>query len=785
VSASVRDGLGEVIRGRRIAVGLTQEELAERSGLSVRAIRDIERGRTGRPYRRSVDLLSGVLGLPDPVGGEPASASRAGPGELDTPAQAQADGSASGGHRGRIVPRQLPVAIGHFAGRLGELTALDGLLGEAAGGPGTVVISAIGGTAGVGKSALAVHWGHRVAGLFPDGQLYVNLRGFDPSGVPVTPSAALRGFLAALSVPATEIPLTLEAQTGLYRSLVAGQRMLIVLDNARDTEQVRPLLPASAACSVLVTSRNTLAGLAVTEGAQLLSLDVLSEAEAGELLSGRLGPERVHGEPQAVSELIGLCARLPLALAVVAARAAAGPRRSLAALVEELRQAHDRLDVLDAGDAATSVRAVFSWSYQSLSDSAARMFRLLGAHPGPDVSALAAASLAGVGADQARRALKELALANLLAECPDGRFAFHDLLRAYAAELVGGSEHDADRRAALHRVLDFYVQTTWGADRLLHPTRSWVSLPPPRPGVTRQDFSSHGEALRWLQAEHQVLLAAIASAADTGFGSYAWQISGALRTFFDRQAHWQDWAASQHIGLTAAQRAGDVAGQAHSHRDLGLACTRLGSYPDAHAHLRDALDLYRQMGDHIGQGNAHLDVARVYEAEGRAGQALRQCEQALQLYRQAAHPVGEARALNGIGWYHAVLGNPAQTLLYCRPPLDTFRELGDRHGEASTLDSLGYAHFRLGHYQDAIACFQEAHCRFRELEDRYFQAFILMRLGDVHQAARNRPAARTAWRQALTILDELRHPDASGVRAKLRGCGASPSRANSAGQDCR
>jgi tetratricopeptide (TPR) repeat protein/transcriptional regulator with XRE-family HTH domain len=764
VSASVGGGLGDLLRARRIAAGLTQEQLAERSGLSVRAIRDIERGRTGRPYRRSVGLLSGALGLSDPAHGELVSASQASPAETEAPARE--------GQPERVVPRQLPVAIRHFAGRADELTVLDGLLDEALGVPGTVVISAIGGTPGVGKSALAVHWGHRVAGLFPDGQLYVNLRGFDPSGVPLTPAAALRGFLAALSVPATAIPVSMDAQAGLFRSLLAGKRMLILLDNARDTEQVRPLLPASATCSVIVTSRNTLAGLAVTEGAHLLSLDVLTEAEARELLSCRLGSERVQDEPRAVSELIGLCAGLPLALAVVAARAAAGPSSSLAELVEELRHAHDRLDLLDAGDAASSVRVVFSWSYQSLSDPAARMFRLLGAHPGPDVGVLAAASLARVGADQARQVLKELTLANLLAECPAGRFAFHDLLRAYAAELARRPENDADCRAAMHRVLDFYLQTAWAADRLLHPTRSPLSLPPPQPGVIPEEFSTYSEALRWLQVEHQALLAAITRAADTGFGTHAWQISSGLRTFFDRQGHWQDWSASQHIGLTAAQRAGDVAGQANAHRDLGLARTRLGSYPDARAHLRQALELYRQIGDRVSQGHTHHDVARIFEAEGRPGDALGQCEKALQLYRKAGHPIGEARALNAIGWYHAVLGNPSQTLIDCQQPLATFREVGDPHGEASTWDSLGYAHFILGHPQQAIVCYQQALHLFRDLGDRYFHAYMLDRVGDAHDAAGDRRAARNAWQQALTNLDELRHPDASRVRAKLGSCAA-------------
>ena len=323
----------------------------------------------------------------------------------------------------------------------------------------------------------------------------------------------------------------------------------------------------------------------------------------------------------------------------------------------------------------------------------------------------------------------------------------------------------------MDRLLDHYLRTSWAAEHVVHPTRAQLSLPPPRPGVARtEDFTSYRAALRWLQAEHQVLIAVITYAAEAGFDTHAWQMSCALRSFFDRQGHWQDWVASQQIGLSAAQRAGDMTGQAHLHRDLGLAYTRLCSYAEAHAQLQQATDLYRQIDDQVCEANAHLDLARVFEFEGSPGKSLGQCESALRLYRQAGQRSGEARALNAIGWYHSLLGNPSQTLLYCQKPLDTFRELGDRHAEASTLDSLGYAHLSLGHHQDAISCYQQALCLLQDLDDRFFQAFMLVRLGDAHRAAGDCRAARDDYRQALIIFDELRHPDASDVRAKLRAC---------------
>jgi NB-ARC domain len=289
------------------------------------------------------------------------------------------------------VPRQLPGAVCGFAGRVTELDELTGLLNSARTG-GTVVISAIEGTAGIGKTALAVHWAHQVAGRFPDGQLHVNLRGFDPAGTPMTSAVAVRGFLDALDVPPERIPVSVDAQAALYRSLLAGRRVLVVLDNARDAGQVRPLLPGSSGCMVIVTSRNRLTSL-IAEGARPLTVDLLTVTDARQLLAGHLGASRMAAEPDAVEDIITACSRLPLALAIVAARASAHPSFPLTALADELRDAQDRLEVLNGGEAAANARAVFSWSCRQLSTEAARLFRLLGLHPGPDITAPAAAAL--------------------------------------------------------------------------------------------------------------------------------------------------------------------------------------------------------------------------------------------------------------------------------------------------------------------------------------------------------------------------------------------------------
>ncbi|HEY2551100.1 MAG TPA: BTAD domain-containing putative transcriptional regulator, partial [Streptosporangiaceae bacterium] len=391
---------------------------------------------------------------------------------------------ASGGESGQpdfVVPRQLPAAVPYFTGRAAELAQLTRLLGSPEAGR-TVVISAIAGTAGIGKTAFALYWAHQVADQFPDGQLYVNLQGFGPAEAQLSPTAAVRLFLDGLGVSNERMPADPAAQAALYRSLLAGRRLLIVLDNAREPAQVRPLLPGAPGCLVLVTSRDQLTGLAAADGARLISLDVLAEPEARAVLALRIGDARAAAEPAAVAELTGLCARLPLALSIVAARAAAQPSLPLAALAAEIRTTMARLDALGTGDPATDLRTVLSWSVRQLSEPSARMFRLLSAHPGPDITVPAAASLAAVPQSAAEQALRDLGRAHLIGEPSPGRFAFHDLLRAYAGEQAAELETEVGRRAALHRVLDHYLYSASNASQLL-TVRRLIRLSPMQPGV--------------------------------------------------------------------------------------------------------------------------------------------------------------------------------------------------------------------------------------------------------------------------------------------------------------
>ena len=777
-----QQNVGAILRSHRIAAGLSQDELARRSGLSVRAISNIERARTASPYGSSIRLLAAALELTDDAREVLLSAA--------SPPDCRRPPGARGGHPGAAastggepprrpaVPRQLPPAVPHFTGRTAELTILDGLL-DVAGSSDTMLIAAISGTAGVGKTALAVRWAHRVVDRFPGGQLYVNLRGFGPAGTPATPAEAVRGFLDGLAVRAERIPAGLEAQTALYRSVTAGQRILILLDNARDEQQVRPLLAACPSCLVLVTSRSQLTGLIAAEGAVPVVLDVLTEPDARELLAGRVGAERISQEPAAAAELIRRCVRLPLALSIVSARAAIQPRPRLAAVARELIQARSRLDALATGDAASDIRAVFSWSYLALSETAARTFRYLGTHPGPDVSIRAASSLTAVPEAQLTRAFAELAQAHLLSEHAPGRFTFHDLLRAYAIEQAQASDDEAARTAARRRTLDHYLHTARGAALLLSTAKEAIPLGEPVAGSVPEELSCYAAAWAWFEAEHPVLKAVIGQAAEAGSGNDASQLSWLLSDFLDLRGHWHDWADLQRTALAAARRATDHVGEARSHRDLGYACVRLGSYAEARYHLGRALVLYAGMDDRIGQARALYALAQAEEEEHCYAEALQHAERALSLYGAAGHRAGEGRARNAVGWYRAHLGDAAGAVEFCRQALVIQRDLDDGPAQADTLDSLGYAYLRLGQRARAIRCYRSAIELYGQFSIRPGQADSLRELGDLHHGAGDPGAAAGCWRRALAILEDMKLP-ADQIRARLGS--ASPPPARTAGR---
>jgi tetratricopeptide (TPR) repeat protein len=543
--------------------------------------------------------------------------------------------------------------------------------------------------------------------------------------------------------------------------------MLIVLDNARDAEQVRPLLPGSPDCVVLITSRDRLAGLVASEGAHPVIVDVLPVGEARNLLAARLGAERVATGAAAIDAIIDACAGLPLALAVVAARVATHPHLSLTALVGELDEPRARLETLAGTDPATDVRTVFSWSYQTLTDAAARLFRLLGLHSGPDISLAAVASLAAVPTQRVRPQLNELLNAHLITEHAPSRYTLHDLLHAYAYQLAHSLDPDGQRHTATQRILDHYLHTAYGAARLLHPQRDPIVLVPPQSGVTPEHLTDHTQALTWFTNEHQTLLACVEHAVQAGLDRYAWQLAWTLADFLDRQGHWHDRVTVQRHALTASQRQADPTAQALAHRHLGRAYRQVGRHHDARVQFDLALDLYRQGGDRTGEADTHHNLSAMYEREGNHRDALHHARQAVELYEGCGHQTGHANALNAAGWCHAHLDGHRQGITMCQQALAIQEAIGDRPGQAATCDSLGYIHSQLGEREHAIDRYRTAVALYRELGDRYHEAETLANLGHTHAAAGHQDTARQAWQQALTILEELGHPDADTVRAAL------------------
>ncbi len=637
---------------------------------------------------------------------------------------------------------------------------------------GSAAVAAIIGTAGVGKTALAVHWAHRMTRHFPDGQLYVNLRGFDPAGTPLAPSDSIRVLLDALNESANRIPVTLDAQIGLYRSLLAGKQLLLVLDNVRDEQQVRPLLPGSGRCLTVVTSRRQLIGLATADGARLHTLDVLPVEQAVELLTRRLslrGQDEPPGvQERAVRDIARLCACLPLALSVAAARAAAHPDRPLAVLARGLRDANERLDMLATSDVTTNMRAVLSWSVRQLSPSATRVFDLLGLHPGPDVSVQAAISLTGAARPDVLAALRELTEMHLLTEPAPGRFSMHDLLRAYAGERARDLD-SAKRDAAVKRMISHYTGTAETASALLNPFRVAPDVPLPRTaGTAPEGLNGYREALDWFDAERRVLVAVIRLAAARRCHAQAWALCWTIADYLDWRGRWRELADTQQTALAAACALDDASRQADAHRTIARAAIQLAAFDEAGRHLLLALDLYSQAGSFTAAGHVLLDLGRTSERQGDYRQALSRGYQALELLERTGDRAGQANALNNIGWCHANLGDARAALTYCQRALELDRELGDAQGEAATLDSVGYAYHQLGRHAEAISYFRRSAWLYQELGNRFKQAEPLAHLGDALYAHGSPQDARNAWCDALTILTDLGHPDARLIRARLR-----------------
>lgn len=644
-----------------------------------------------------------------------------------------------------VVPRQLPAAPAPFVGRRAELDRLDAVQQDLSA---TVVISAIAGAGGIGKTWLALHWAHQYVDKFADGQLFVDLRGFSPEGPPMAPEMALRGFLDALGVEPQRVPVDAHAQSALFRSLVAGKRMLLVLDNAVDTSQVTPLLPGSDTCTVVVTSRNRLPGLITGHGARHMLLDVLSDAEARALLTNRLG---ARADDPATADLITLCGGFPLALSIVAAHAHLHPDLPLADLAAELRDLG--LDALDGDDPTASLPAVLSWSLHTLTAEQVRMFALLGSAPGPDIGLAAAASLAGRSSRETGAMLRALAQASLVTET-NRRYRMHELVRDHAAHL-----DSADRATASRRVVDHYLRTAHAADRVLSPERQPIEL---------TATAAPGDPLAWLAGEHQCLLAAQQMAVALGWHREVWQLAWSLNTYHYRRGLFHDEQAVWQAALAAADHLGVPTTRILARRQLGRVLARVSNYAESLTYLQQALTLAEAEGDRGSEAEVIGTLSLFWVNRGDQRKALGYCVRALELFRQLGDLVREAQSLNNIGWLSAQLGDYEQGRRHCLDALALHRRHHFRDGEAATLDSLGYVEHHDGDHTRAVDYYQQALALKRELGDAYESANTLDGLGHPYVALGQIAEARAAWQEARDLYESQDRPqDAARVAAHL------------------
>jgi DNA-binding SARP family transcriptional activator/Tfp pilus assembly protein PilF len=666
------------------------------------------------------------------------------------------------------VPRQLPGAVRHFTGREHELAELTRMLDQAEQAPGAVAITVIAGAPGVGKTALAVRWAHQAALRFPEGQLYVNLRGYDP-GQPMAPSEALAGLLSALGVRGEDIPAEADERAARYRSLLAGRRMLVVLDNARSVEQVRPLLPGTETCMTVVTSRDSLPGLVARDGAVRLDLDVLPLGDAISLLRMLIG-SRVPGEPAAAAELAAQCSRLPLTLRVAAELAAARPAAPLADLVSELSDRQRRLDRLDAGgDPRSSARTVFSWSCQHLDASAARAFRLASAHPGPDMDRYALAALAATTAEESRRMLEVLEQAHLVQPTLPGRYCMHDLLRAYASELASTQETPDQRQAAIARLFDYYLHTAAAAADILMPAERHRRRRLPPPTTAPRTVRGSGAAQEWLDAERANLVAIVVQAATDGSPGHAAGLSATLSRYLETGGHAPEALVIHGHARDAARRAGDLTAEAAALTSLALVDWRQGRFQQAADCLRRALALFDRAGEQTGAARALANLGMIDGQQGRYQEAARYLRHALTVFGKAGDQTGAARALINLGMIDDQQGRYQEAAEHYQQALALFREVGDRSGEAYAVGNLGILCRRQGRYQQAASHFQHAMALYGETGSRSGRAQLSAAMGDLDLRQGRPDPASDHFRRALALCREI--GDRSGEATALNGLG--------------
>ncbi|MGW2237202.1 AfsR/SARP family transcriptional regulator [Streptomyces sp. NPDC001759] len=668
------------------------------------------------------------------------------------------------------VPAQLPMDVRPFIGRSDQLVDLTRVLtpDDSGAGATAAVVSAVSGTAGVGKTALAVHWAHRSREAFPDGQLYVDLRGYDPQS-PLSAGQALVGFLTALGVPLQEIPLRLEDRAARYRTALNGRRLLVILDNAASAAQVRPLLPGSPDCRVLITSRDSLSALVSVHGAHRVVLDALSRADSLALLRALIG-ERVDAERACAEDLARQCAWLPLALRVAAELVLSRPAEPLSRLVAELHDHQRRLDLLASGDdPRAAVRAVFSWSYARLADLPARLFRLLGLHPGPDADLHSVAALAGESVDAVRRALDVLVRAHLVNRTGGGRYGMHDLLRVYAAELAAQHDPRADRDAALTRLLDHCLAAAAAAMDVLYPAERHLRPAVVRPATGLPPLRTAEEARAWLSAAQPTLVALCSRTQEPGPSRHTVRIATTLHRHYERTGHYTDALTVHTHALRAARSVGDQRGEADVLALLGAVHRRLGDYDTARRLHDTALALCRRTGYAAGEARHLTNVGVLLELRGRYREAAEQHERAVALFRSVGDAHGEADVLNNLGIVLELVEDFKASIERYERALTLYRSMDHAFGEASALGNLGILLARLGDHTAAAGHFERALTLFRRLGNASGTGHALTNLGNALSGLDRHAEAAGHQREALELFRRI--GERYGETGALNGLG--------------
>lgn len=750
------EDLGAMLRRRRTEAMLTQEQVADRAGLSVRTIRDLERGRVHYPRPESLRLLAGVLGLAgdefEVLGRREYWTQRAAAAQLRPGAEESsvaARGTAA--PRSGIVPAQLPADVAGFTGRLALVRKLDALLDS--GDANAVTVALLTGTPGVGKTALAVHWAHRVRHLFPDGQLYLSLLGYS-AGPPLSPMEALTRLLRGLDVPPDRVPTDVTEAAALFRSLLADTRTLLVFDDARSADQVRPLLPGGSGCLVVLTSRDALRGLLARNGAHHLTLHTLAPDESRTLLTRLLGSERTESETEAIADLARLCGHLPLALRIAAANLAGPGGHTVMAFAERLRNGNRLAALAVPADTDAMVRAAFDLSYEALPVEARRLFRVLSLAPGREVTAAAAAALIGSTPDHINDVLEQLTGAHLVEQPTPGRYAQPDLLRLYAAERSAAEDAEIDRAAGWERLLEHYLDTLDAAARQLYPNTLRLARDTRQTRPEPARFADHSQAAAWIDSELSTLQAAVLAAAETGPLPAAWLLADALRGYFQLQGTVLPWKAIAAAGLRAAETTGDELAQAVSHLSLAGAYARQDRYGDALRHGERALALAGTVRWVDGEVAAHRALGNLRRLCGQADEATDHLERALALADPADRSLC-ASIVENIGILNHELGRLDEAADHYIHALELLPESRSPMEAAQVLTDLGDVLHSLGRSGEALDRLEEALTLHRELADRGREAYNLRCQAEVHRDAGRLDRALALAETALDLAREI------------------------------